>query len=189
MKTRMKNIVILATLLLMIAACTSDRKSGQEAVSSADEMSARIRVLEDSLFENMAFDRRNAQMLLDIYKAYVAAYPLDNRAPEYLFRAASVARAMKEPRQSIALYDRIIADYQGWERLPDAFYLKAFTIDTELRHKGDAKEAYLKVVYNFPEHPFAQEARIMIDNLEYSDEELIQRFKEMEAREEAASTP
>ena len=36
-----------------------------------------------------------------------------------------------------------------------------------------------------PDHRFAKDARAMIDNLQYTDEELIERFKKMNAEAEA----
>ena len=67
-----------------------------------------------------------------------------------------------------------------WERLPDAYYVKALTIDADIGHKGEAKRAYEQVINQFPDHPYAQDARALIANLEYSDEELIRRFQQME---------
>ncbi len=57
----------------------------------------------------------------------------------------------------------------------------AFTIDDGLNEKGRAKQAYEEVIMRFPDHPFAKDARAMIDNLQYTDEELIERFKKMNA--------
>ena len=136
--------------------------------------------MEDSVFESMSFDQRKAQALLDVYKAYANIHPQDSMAPEYLFRAANVAKSMHEGEQGLALYDRIIKDYPGWTRLPDVYYLKAFTIDSELDRKGEAKTAYEEVIARYPDHPFARDARAMIDNLQYTDEELIQRFQQMQ---------
>ena len=189
MKILLKQFAMLVALLLIVA-CSGEKveKEDDAKDNGAAEMSAKIRAMEDSLFENLAFNKRNAQMLLDVYKAYAAAYPLDNGAPEYLFRAAGVARSMKDPQQSIALYDRIIRDYSNWERLPDTYYLKAFTIDTELKHKGNAKEAYQQVIYQFPDHPFAADAKAMIANLEYTDEELIARWKQQADQDSTATS-
>lgn len=184
MNIHMKLCVLLSVIFL-IASCSDGGKEKAEDApdSGAGEMATRIRTMEDSLFENMAFDRRNAQMLLDVYKAYAAAYPLDARSPEYLFRAAGVLRSMGLADQSILMYDRIIRDYPGWERLADTYYLKAFTIDTELGHKGDAEAAYKEVINLYPDHKFAQDARAMIENLAYTDEELIARWKLQEAQD------
>ncbi len=175
--------------LLLLVACSGEKEKQADGAKDkgADEMAVKIRAMEDSLFENMAFDQRNAQMLLDVYKAYAAAYPLDLRTPEYLFRAAGVARSMKDTQQSIDLYDRVIRDYPSWERLPETYFLKAFTIDTGTKHKGNAKEAYQQVIYLFPDHKFAADAKAMIANLEYTDEELIARWKQ-QAEQDSAST-
>jgi len=149
-------------------------------VEKATDVASRIKAMEDSVFESLAFDQRKAQALLDVYKAYANNYPQDSLAPDYLFRAANLAKTMHEGEQGIKLYDRIITDYPTWKRLPDVYYLKAFTIDSDLDRKGEAKTAYEEVVRRYPDHPFAKDARAMIQNLQYTDEELIQRFQQMQ---------
>ena len=164
---------------LLVLACNTSEPV-DEKVAKATEMRSRIQRMEDSLFNASMFEQRNAQALLDVYKAYATSLPLDSMAPEFLFRAAGVARSMKDPQQSIFLYDRIVRDYPGWHKLPDTYYLKAFVIDTDLGQKGEAQAAYTYVINNFPDHPFAEQARLAIANLNFTDEELIARFKAME---------
>lgn len=170
------------TLLLLTVACSqaSEEKVTTEEKPKAEEMAARITAMEDSLFEHMAFDQRSAHMLLDVYKAYVNAHPLDERSPEFLFRAAGVARNLKDFEQSLRLYDRIVVDNPSWEKIPETLYMKAFVYDNDLDRKGEAKVAYEKVYKNFPQHTLAGQARIAIDNLQYTDEELIERFRKMQ---------
>lgn len=168
--------------LFLIAGCGTKEQGGD---AKADVMRERIAGMEDSLFTKMNFDQRGAQGLFDVYKAYVAAFPTDSMAPEFLFRAASVAKVLYDANQSIVLYDRIIQDYSYWERLPDVYYMKAFTIDSDLGQKGEAKRAYQEVINLFPDHAFAADARVMLENLDYTDAELIERFKAMEAERAA----
>jgi len=178
----MKKLILFALPLLFLA-CGESKPDTPE--SKATEMVARITQMEDSLFASGDFNIRSAQALLDVYKAYAAAFPIDTMAPEYLFRAAGVAKSMRDPKQSVFLYDRIIADYTNWRRLPDAYYLKAFTIDSDLDQKGEAQQAYQEVIKLFPDHAFARDARIMIENLQYTDEELVERFRKMAEEQEA----
>jgi tetratricopeptide (TPR) repeat protein len=173
----MKHLPLLLLPFSILAACGG---SGPKSDPKAIEMAGRIRAMEDSLFEHMALDQRGAQALIDVYKAYAANFPLDTLTPEYLFRAATVARNLRDPEQSIFLYDRIIRDYPSWKRIADTHYLRAFTLDSDLGRKGEAETAYREVIFKFPDHPFARDARIMIENLQYTDEELIARFKAME---------
>lgn len=184
MNTRTMRSLLLLVLVATLAACgTTEPKQAGEP--KAMEMRNRIRTMEDSLFNSSLFDQRNAQALLDVYKAYATALPLDSMAPEYLFRAAGVARSMKDPQQSVFLYDRILTDYPSWTKLADVYYLKAFVIDADLGHKGDAHEAYTKVIKLYPQHPFAEQARLAIENLKYTDAELIEKFKRMSEEQEA----
>ena len=181
-----KDILFTILTAFTLAACGSgSEEKGPEA--KALEMRGRIAAMEDTLFNSTGFDQRGAQELLDVYKAYVAAFPVDSMAPEYLFRAAGVSKVLYDGHQGIFLYDRIVQDYGGWERIPDVMYMKAFTLDSELGMKGEAKEAYQQVIYKYPDHPFAKDARVMMDNLEYTDAELIERFKAQQEEADAAA--
>lgn len=171
--------VLLMTLLIACGGGEGTKKDGADP--KAAEMVGRITTMEDTLFKSVAFDQRSGQELLDVYKAFAKAYPMDENAPEYLFRAAGLcSKAMGDPEQGIRLYDRIIVDYPNWKRLPDTYYLKAFTIDTELKQKGEAQKAYQQVINLYPDHPFAKDALQMMEYLMLSDEEVIKKFEAME---------
>jgi len=173
MKPMMKFILLIPFVAFLVAC-------GGAKTETPTDVASRIKAMEDSVFESMTFDRRKAQALVDVYKAYANAYPEDSLAPDYLFRAANVAKSMHEGEESIKLYDRVIKNYPSWKRLADVYYLKAFTIDSELDRKGEALMAYKEVIARFPDHAFAKDAKIMIENLQYTDEQLIQRFQQMQ---------
>lgn len=164
---------------VLLAACGGGKApdaGGRDA--KAVEMEQRITGMEDAIFRDTVYDQRNAQALLDVYKAYVAKFPADTLAPEYLFRAAGLAsKAMGDPEQGLKLYDRVIANYPYWERLPDARFLKALTLDTEMGRKGEAEKAYKDVINLHPDHPFAADAQRMIEFLRFTDEELIEHLQ------------
>jgi outer membrane protein assembly factor BamD (BamD/ComL family) len=181
MKIAMKQLSLFALLVALFTACGG----GEKAASPSAELAGRIKAMEDSLFNATSYDQRKAQSLLDVYKAFAATHPLDSMAPEYLFRAAGLSKSMRDPDQSIFLYDRIITDYPSWYRLPDVYYLKAFTIDSDQDRKGEAERAYKEVINRYPDHPFAKDAKAMIENLQYTDEELIQRFEQMQQQQES----
>ncbi len=170
---------ILATAFAgLLAACGSNEK-GAAPETPAAEAHARIRAMEDSLYAKPGVDRKGAQALLDVYLLYARQNPLDSLTPEYIFRGAGLRSTLGDPQGGIELYDRIIRDYPAWRKLADAYYLKAFTIDNGLHQRGEAEKAYQLVIEKFPQHRFAQESRQMIENLKYTDEELIQRFEAM----------
>jgi tetratricopeptide (TPR) repeat protein len=175
---------LLAAMALLMA-CGTKAPDTDEA-RRADAIK-RIRAMEDSLFEHQAFDARSAQAMVDVYKAYAAAFPLDSLAPEYLFRAAGMHKSMRQPKESIDLYDRILQDYQSWNRRVDVLYLKALTLDDDLGQDGEARGIYRQVMIEFPGHPFARDAQAMIENLGLSDEEIIAKFKQREQEQQGAA--
>ena len=50
---------------------------------------------------------------------------------------------------------------------------------------GKAKQAYEEVIQRFPDHTFGKEAKVMIDNLQYTDAELIERFRKQNEQADA----
>ena len=183
-------------LLALFASCGGGASTGSvtpedSAKTAARDAITRIRAQEDSLFSQSVFDRRGALALRDVYLAFAKNNPLDSMAPEYLFRAAGVSHNLGEPQRTLELYERVIKDYSTWKRLPDTYYLRAFTIENDLGKKGEAQAAYQEVIDRFPGNTFAEQAAQSIKNLPYSDAELIDRFEKMNAeadKAEAAKT-
>lgn len=180
MTFHMRSTFLFVPVVSLLFACGGGSDaSSTTAVDSTAHAARGIRAMEDSLFAKPIFDRKGARGLYDVYMAFAKRNPLDSLTPEYLFRAAGVIRNLGEPQEGIVIYDRIIKNYPSWSRLVDAYYLKAFTYDNDLKMKGEAKTAYEDVIAHFPDHKFAAESRQMIDNLQYTDEQLIEKFRKM----------
>lgn len=180
MKTTFFASIMLSGIALF-SACGGSGGPGTDGNAGDALAAARIHAMEDSLYAKPEVDRKGAQALLDVYLAYAKVHPLDSLTPEYIFRGASIRSTLGDPQGSIDLYDRIIRDFPHWRKIPDTYYLKAFTIDNGLRQKGEAQRAYTEVINRFPDHRFAKDAAQMIENLKYSDEELMRKFEAMNA--------
>lgn len=186
----MKRLIYLSVVVL--AACGGGAKEGADTKTAADStlvtpafMAGRIHAMEDSIFEKPTFDRRGAVALLDVYKAYAKAYPLDSLAPEYLVRAAGIQRNLKDPQAAVDIYDRVIRDYPNWPDVVACYYQKALIYQDDMKELGKAKQAYEEVIQRFPDHTFGKEAKVMIDNLQYTDAELIERFRKQNEQADA----
>ena len=186
----MKPLIYLSVVVL--AACGGGAKEGADTKVATDStsvtpafMAGRIHAMEDSIFEKPAFDRRGAVALLDVYKAYAKAYPLDSLAPEYLVRAAGIQRNLKDPQAAVDIYDRVIRDYPNWPDVVACYYQKALIYQDDMKELGKAKQAYEEVIQRFPDHTFGKEAKVMIDNLQYTDAELIERFRKQNEQADA----
>lgn len=184
--TTMRRILFPLIVLGLLASCGGEGGTENKTMTQADsavEASRRILEQENKLFDtnNTVFDLKGAIALKDVYLAYAKRFPLDSMAPEYLLRAVGSETKLGDPQAGVDLCDRIIRDYPNWHRLVDTYYLKAFTLDYHLKLKGAARTAYEEVIAKFPDHHFAMESKAMIENLEYSDADLIKKFKKMNA--------
>jgi len=65
------------------------------------------------------------------------------------------------------------------------YYQKALIYQDDMKELGKAKQAYEEVIRRFPDHTFGKEAKVMIDNLQYTDAELIERFRKQNEQADA----
>jgi tetratricopeptide (TPR) repeat protein len=183
----MRALSILAVLLL--AACsTADQPSAETPKVSPPGTVQRITDQEMALTDTSVkiFDQRKALALYAVYLEFVEKYPQDSMAPEYLFRAARMAKPLHKSPEAIGLCDRIIKEYPQWKVLPAIWMMKGITFQDELQNKDSARKAYEQLIARYPGTRYAEDAKAMIDNLQYTDEELIERFKQMNPPEEQA---
>ena len=188
----MRSSISLFSLLILVAlfsACGGEEQSESniqadqptEEVVAAEQQKT-IAKLEDELYqENLKFDRRTANQIFDVYIGYAAEHPLDTITPEYLFRAAQVSTGLKKNELAIKIYDRIIKNYPDWNKIVETKFMKGFTYENHLDQLGAAKEVYQDIIYDHPDHPLAVQAKQLIDNMQYSDEELIKKWQEENA--------
>lgn len=179
----------LLTFVVLFFACGGDDQSASSTNTDqpteevvAAEQQKNIAKLEDELYQkNLQFDRRAANQIFDVYLAYAAEHPLDTLTPEYLFRAGQVSTGLKKNELAIKIYDRIIENYGAWNKIVEVKFMKGFTYENHLDRLGAAKEVYQDIVYDHPDHPLAAQAKQLIDNMQYSDEELIKKWQEENA--------
>ena len=182
------NMIMRSSLLLMLPvllfACSGDPVS--EADAKKMEGQKRIRAMEDSLFEHHALDLRSAQAMIDVYKAYAAAYPQDSLAPEFIFRAAGIHETMHHTDEALVLYDRVGKDYPQWENRVVLLFKKAVMLHNEGR-LGEARTAYMEVIASYPDHKFAKDARVLVESMGTGQQDWIKNAQEKEDDPDAGS--
>lgn len=179
-------------LAMLLAACGGTQNEGEipeGEMSEAmllDHQRGIIQALEDSLYDDLELDKRRAKEICDVYLAYAAEHPLDTLTPEFIFRAAQVSTGMGKNNDAIKLYDRLIRNYPGWKKMPETKFMKGFTLENHMDQRGAATDAYNVLIYDHHDHPLADQAKQLIENMSYSDEELIEKWKKAAEEEEAS---
>ncbi|MBW6459663.1 MAG: tetratricopeptide repeat protein [Bacteroidales bacterium] len=143
---------------------------------------AKIRSMEEKLSsENFTFDQKGIQLIEELITAYTD-YAAENKnseeAPEYLYKAAELSLNLNKPVQALELYNQIIYQYPDYHKTPECLFLLAFIYENHMLNLGKAKELYETFIERYPDHDFADDAAISIQNMGKSPEELIREFEE-----------
>jgi len=158
--------VILAGIMLQ---CSPDPKS-------------RIKKLEEKIgSENFTFDEKGMQTaneLLQSYIDYADSHKDSPDAPDYLYKAADLALNINKSKQSLDLYNQIIYQYPDFKKAPECLFLVGYIYENYFQNYGKAKEIYESFIAKYPDHDFADDAAISIENMGKSPEELIREFEE-----------
>ncbi len=167
-------IFSLIFLGLIIASCSSPQQ----------KMKSTIQEQEKAFYTSQPGDANLAVVLINSYVSYVANYPSDIDAPEFLFKAADIAMNMNKPQQAIKLFQRIIGDYSDFDKLPQCLFLQGYIYENNLGNLQKAKEIYLEFLEKYPNDEFADDAEVSLQNLGKSPEQLIREFEEKSKSQE-----
>ena len=99
-------------------------------------------------------------------------------APDYLYKAADLSLNINQAKQSLDLYNRIIYQYPDYKKVPECLFLMGYIYENYFQELGKAKEIYEQFLAKYPDHDFADDAKVSIENLGKSPEELIRLFEE-----------
>lgn len=125
---------------------------------------------------------RDAHDMLSLYHEFSEKFPNEKITPDYLFKAGQIAMSIGNYQKSIDYFDRIRKNYPDFDKSPESLFIIGFIYDSYLFKKGMAKEIYEEVIEKYPDHKFAEDAKASINLLTMTDEELIEMFKQKEAK-------
>ncbi|MDA7836228.1 tetratricopeptide repeat protein [Salibacteraceae bacterium] len=192
----MRKLLVIGLVAVLIASCAengadvnSERDGVTSGVQSKEDRQAEIQELEKEI-SSMAKSERTeavdakAERLLKRYRDYVGQNPRDSITAEYLFRAADLSVGVGKYEASIAYIDRIHKDFPKFRKSVEMWLFKGFIYETYLNNHAKAVESYTNLIKKYPNHRLAADARSSIDNLTLTEEELIKKFKALNADKE-----
>ena len=124
--------------------------------------------------------------MVDLYKKFADQHPKDSLAPVYLYKAANLLMNSDKNDDAIALLDNIIKDYDNFGKIEEAYFLKAFIYDNNIKNINKARTAYTDFLKKFPKSDLADDAQISLDNLGKTPEQIIKEF-ELKMKQQADS--
>lgn len=143
-------------------------------------MEAGMKVLSQEMYneEQHQLDGEKAEAYISTCEVFAKIQPDNPESPALLFKAAETARAMRNFGKAIELYDNIYDNYTDYEKHAQTLFLKAFTLDNDLKRHDEAKGLYELFLKKFPDNDFADDTQFLLANLGKSDEEIIQKFED-----------
>lgn len=180
----MKQFWILTLISLTLAACSSDSSSDvnlddpKERIALDTEQKAkRIAELEAIVEADQAMENMSARkQLLVAYSEFANFNHQDDRTPEFLFRAGKLANELGKPRRAIEYLVDVHDGFPKYERKIEAAFLAAFIYENMLNDREMAEKYYELVLTEYPDSPWAADAKASIALLYLTDEEKIQKF-------------
>lgn len=164
MFNKIKNSVLILVSVLTISACQSPKEKALVNIKKLET--------EDSIF--------SPRLIEDLKKSYLDfanKYPDDEKSPDFIFKAAQQCTAIGQYEKSINLLQSIVEKYPKDKRSEEASFLEGFIYENNLKDYAKAKAAYLNFIAKFPKSELADDAKIAIENLGKSPEEIFKSFK------------
>lgn len=157
----------------------------RKATPNKDQFIAQIKTAEAKLKASTTLDPVIGNQMIKAYLDYANIFINDSISPDYLFRSADIASGLGSYDQAIILYNQIVDKYPAYRHTPDALYLEAMVYDSKLSGQdARAKVLYEQLIKDYPKSKLVEDARIAIQNLGKTDEQII---REIEKKNEAES--
>ncbi len=172
------------TIFQALAEAFPDSEPGKKAVeklpASLPSVSSRLETMAAQMFSDSLkrYDYRITNNFIASGELYAMMLPAGDNSPRLLYDAAEAARSIRSYTKALKLYEKINLRYPDYEKAPLALFMRAFTLDNDLRRYDEARVLYEEFLAKHPEHDFAEDARAVLENLGKSDEEILRMLEE-----------
>lgn len=149
------------------------------------DMDAYIKEMAESVFvdpDKFGINKQAAQKYVDACEAHAIGFPNAEMTPEYLYRAAEMARTLKTYPKALSIFDWIEEKYPNFEKTPTTVFLKGFMLENELNNKEAAREVYNRFLTNYPKSDLVDDVKFLLDNIDKTDEEIMQMIDKKAAK-------
>jgi len=105
----------------------------------------------------------------------------DQTSVKKLLSAGEAARTMKNYPKAISYFDMVLQKFPQMKGASQALFLKAFTMDNDLKQYDRARGIYEQFLKQYPEDGFADDVQFLLKNLGATNEEIIKQFDAKES--------
>ena len=146
----------------------------------------------DTIFEQVfrnpdqfGLNRSAALQFVDVAEAQALSDPCNPKSPDYLYRAGEIARSIRTLPKALGIYDWILEEYPDFIKTPTVYFLKGFILENNVEDKDGARQMYRQFIDKYPDHEMADGARFLLENLDKSDEQILEILEEKQKQKAA----
>jgi len=127
-------------------------------------------------------DAKNYTEALKDYQKIIDEYSSSDNAAESLFAVAAMYHMYQIPnlsqeeslKKAVTYYEKLYQDFPKNEKAAKSLFMAAFIKANELNQIEGARTDYKTFIEKYPNHELATQARIELDNLGKTPEEILQ---------------
>ncbi len=158
--------LFILVILFAVIACTNKRENKLCQIKELEKISF--------FNENGKIDKLKADNLIKAYISFAKTFPSDTLSPAFMFNAAQVYVAIEDFNKAIETFNYIIDRYPSHSIVPQCLFVKAGIYENNLHNLVEAKKIYEEIIKKYPNHPLSRDAKVLINNLGKSPDELLQ---------------
>ncbi|MFN7117252.1 MAG: tetratricopeptide repeat protein [Saprospiraceae bacterium] len=128
-------------------------------------------------------DQQAVREFIQLAEYYAVILPEAKQTPDWLYQAAELAGSLHEYGKTLTLFQMVNERYPKYEKASQVLFMRAFTLDSELKRFEEARPLYQEFLQKYPNDDFADDAQFLLDNLGKSEEEIIRAFQEKQAQQ------
>lgn len=175
----------LLIMAFVVSSCNNENNEEQKVTNAAEnnqnvsqpltetELISEFDRLKKEMQEDEDQDIKKLNKLIALSIDLVNNYPENETAPEKLDLAAQLSYAKGNARQSVEYYNRLINEYPDFAGLEYSYFMYANHLDLDLRKIDEATKAYQEFIERFPNSQFIPEAKMRLENIDMSMEDII----------------
>lgn len=169
--------LIFVALTLLIAACGG----GDPRADIAAQEAALQKIMSDEASSSPDAIREGFTKLIGAYESYLDGG--NSLSADEYFKVAELYESVGRYDQTIAMLEKLRTAHPKTGRAADALFKIGFIQHNNLNDLQKAEDTYRKFINAYPDHHFADDAQMEIDNLGVSPEEIIRRAQEKMAND------
>lgn len=161
-------IILIIGITTALSACKSNQeKEYDEIVKLEKELFGDRSELNDSI----------ARIFLQKSDVFIKAYKEDPNTPELLFKTGEVLNGLQSYNFAIRKFQEVFLRYPKSNKAAESIFICGFIYENNLQNYEEAGNYYRKFLREYPNNPFAKDAKIALENLGKTPEEMVREFE------------